>query len=176
MLEPARIPTVKVRNSILIWAVILCAFYIVFLMLMKYTGLLQITGLRAVNYVALFIVTFMGIKRWIAQTEHFVPFLTVFACTLFTGVASFALFCIFLIFYAESDPLLNDLFHQHAPDTLKSVPSALLLFEGTAVSIVVAFINMQYFRRYEEGEVSAAKKTHTDPHSNTQSNAQSNTH
>jgi hypothetical protein len=160
MLEPARIPTVKVRNSILMWAVICAVFYIVFLMIMKFTGLLQVTGLRAINYVALFVVTFMGIKRWVSQTEHFVPFLTVFVSTLFTGVASFALFCIFLVFYAESDPLLNDLFHQHAPDTLKSIPSALILFEGTAVSIVVAFINMQYFRRYEEGEVSPEKKPH----------------
>jgi hypothetical protein len=160
MLEPARISTVKVRNSILMWAGISAAIYIVFLLIMKFTGLLHITGLRTVNYLVLFLVCFMGIKRWVTQTEHFVPFLTVFITTLFTGLLSFALFCIFLIFYSQFDTNLTNLFREHAPETLRSVPSAVIVFEGAAVSLVIAFINMQYFRRYEEGEVSPEKKPH----------------
>jgi hypothetical protein len=162
MLEPARIPLPKVRKSIATWAAICCAIYIVFLFIMKFAGLMEVTGLRVVNYLVLFLVSFFGIKKWVSQTEHFVPFLTVFLTTLFTGIFSFALFCIFLIIYGGFDPNLTDLFHKVAPDTLKGVPSAIILFEGSAVSIIVAFINMQYFRRYEEGEVSPEKKHSVD--------------
>jgi hypothetical protein len=159
MLEPAKISIVKVRNSVILWAAICCAFYIVFLLVMKGFGLVHLTGLRVVNYFVLFLVTFIGIKRWVTQTEHYVPFLTVFITALATGALSFGLFCVFLIYYSQFDPQLTELFHKHAPNTLSSVPAALILFEGAAVSIVIAFINMQYFRRYEEGEVSPTRKS-----------------
>src|ERR1041384_5841378 len=146
MLEPARIPVTKVRNSILKWGAMCCAIYIVFMLLMQAFNLLEVTGLRAVNYLVLFIVCFAGIKRWVSQSEHFVPFLTVFTTALLTGVFSFALFSIFLMIYAGFNPTLNDLFNKHAPDTLRSITSVLILIEGAAVSIIVAFINMQYFR------------------------------
>ena len=164
MLEPARIPMPKVRRSIVMWGALCCLFYIVFLFIMKFAGLMEVTGLRAVNYLFLFFVCFIGIKKWVSQTEHYVPFLTVFLTALLTGVFSFLLFCIFLMIYSRFDPELTDLFHRHAPDTLRSVPSALILFEGSAVSIITAFINMQYFRRYEEGEVSPEKKHSVDKH------------
>src|SRR5688572_29334827 len=145
MLEPARIPLPKVRKSILIWGLLCCLAYIVLLFIMKVAGLLPVTGLRTLNYAVLFIVCFAGIKRWVSQTEHFVPFLTVFLTSFLTGVFSFVLFCIFLMFYSSYDTELSDLFRTHAPDALRSVPSAVVLFEGSAVSIIVAFINMQYF-------------------------------
>src|SRR5687768_13551767 len=103
MLEPARIPLAKVRKSIVIWALLCCLAYIVFLFIMKAAGLMDVTGLRVVNYLFLFFVCFFGIKRWVNQTEHFVPFLTVFLTAFFTGVLSFVLFCIFLMFYARFD-------------------------------------------------------------------------
>jgi hypothetical protein len=160
MLEPARIPLPKVRKSILLWGLLCCAAYVVLLFIMKAAGLLHVTGLRTLNYAILFIVSFVGIKRWVAQTEHYVPFLTVFLTSFLTGVFSFVLFCLFLIFYSGHDVELNELFRSHAPPGFHSVPSAVVLFEGSGVSIIVAFINMQYFRRYEEGEVSPENKHH----------------
>jgi hypothetical protein len=165
MLEPARIPTVKVRNSILMWGALCAVCYIVFLMIMKMAGLLNVTGLRAVNYIILFLVCFFGIRKWVFKTEHYVPFLTVFITSLFTGLVSFALFCIFLILYSQYDTELTNLFRESAPTGFRAVPSTVVIFEGAAVSLVVAFINMQYFRRYEEGEVSPPHKSTTNtPH------------
>src|SRR5437762_14204993 len=100
MLEPAKIPLTQVRNSIVKFAAICCAFYIIFLILMQALNLLQVTGLRVVNYAVLFLVCFVGIKRWVTTSEHFVPFLTVFVTSLFTGVLSFVFFCVFLYVYA----------------------------------------------------------------------------
>jgi hypothetical protein len=157
MLEAARIPLPKVRKSILLWAAVCCLFYMGFMLLMRALNLLEVTGLRAVNYLVLFIVCFMGIKKWVTTSEHYVPFLTVFLTTFLTGIFSFVFFCLFLILYAQFDPSLTDLFNRHAPDTLRAIPSVIILFEGSAISIVIAFITMQYFRRYEEGEVSAKK-------------------
>ena len=144
------------------WGALCCLIYIVILFVMKVAGLLEITGLRVVNYLALFAVCFLGIKGWVNKTEHFVPFLTVFLTAFLTGIFSFVLFSIFLMVYARFDTNLMDLFNQHAPDALRSVPSAIILFEGSAVSIIIAFINMQYFRRFEEGEVSPEKKHSVD--------------
>jgi hypothetical protein len=158
MLEPAKIPVTKVRNSVIAWAGICCAFYIVFLLLMQALNLMHITGLRVVNYAALFVVCFAGIRRWVYRSGHFVPFLTVFMTALATGVLSFVFFCIFLLIYSGFNSDLNDLFNTHAPDALRAIPSVIILFEGAAVSIVVAFINMQYFRRFEEGESSPERK------------------
>jgi hypothetical protein len=160
MLEPAKIPVTKVRNSIVVFAAISCGFYILFLLLMQAFDLMHVTGLRVVNYLFLFAVCFAGIRRWIYQSEHFVPFLTVFTTCLVTGVLSFIMFGLFLMIYSGFNTELNDLFNRHAPDALRSVPTAMVLFEGTAVSIIVAFINMQYFRRYEEGEASPERKHH----------------
>lgn len=162
MLEPARIPMPKVRRSIIVWGAVCALLYIVFFFIMKLAGLMEITGLRVVNYFMLFFVCFFGIKKWVSQTEHFIPFLTVFLTALFTGIFSFLIFSVFLMIYSRFDPNLTDLFHRHAPDTLRAVPSAIILFEGSAVSIITAFINMQYFRRYEEGEVSPEKKHSVD--------------
>ena len=162
MLEPAKIPLPKVRKSILIWGLLCCLGYVVLLLIMKVAGLMHITGLRTLNYAVLFIVCFVGIKRWVTQTEHYVPFLTVFLTSFLTGVFSFVVFCVFLMFYTAYDTELMDLFRTHAPAGFRSVPSAVVLFEGSAVSIIVAFINMQYFRRYEEGEVSPEKHPNTD--------------
>ena len=81
----------------MIWAAICAIIYIIFMFIMKGAGLLEITGLRVVNYFVLFLVSFIGIRKWVSQTEHFVPFLTVFLTTLFTGIFSFVLFCIFIM-------------------------------------------------------------------------------
>ena len=62
MLEPARIPLSKVRRSIIVWGVLSCLTYIVFLFVMKAAGLMHVTGLRVINYVLLFFVCFFGIK------------------------------------------------------------------------------------------------------------------
>src|ERR1041385_8692447 len=107
MLEPAKIPLSKVRNSILKFAAISCLFYIVFLLLMQSFNLLHVTGLRIVNYVFLFAVCFFGIKRWVNQSEHYVPFLTVFTTVLFAGTLSYVFFCIFLLIYSSFSPTLN---------------------------------------------------------------------
>jgi hypothetical protein len=154
MLHAAKISLTKMRNSIINFSLTLCILYIGFLLLMKLFGLMHVTELRMFNYVILCLVCIYQIKRWVHKTGAFVPFLQVFFTTLFTGVCSFLLFSAFLFVYTRFDVELNELFVQNTPVTFRLLPTAIILFEGSAASIIVALINLQYFRRYEEGEVS----------------------
>ena len=152
MLHEAKIPFAKVRNSIALYGTISCVLYIAFLLLMKMLNLMHITELRMVNYVILCLVCLFQIKRWVTKTGAYVPFLQVYLTALGTGIFSFALFSIFLFFYSRYDIELNELFIQNSGETLRTFPTVVVFFEGSAISIIVAFINLQYFRRFEEGE------------------------
>jgi hypothetical protein len=140
--------------------VISAAFYIIYFLVMKALGLTHITALRAVNYLMLFAVCFYGIKKWVSQTGHFIPFLTVFATTFFTGIFSFLLFSVFLLYYSQFDSSFTQMMTSYVPAIFREIPSLIIFCEGAAVSIIIGFINMQYFRRYEEGEVSPEKEMH----------------
>jgi hypothetical protein len=159
MIERARTPIAKVRNSILRFGVICSVFYIIYFLLMRAFGLTHITALRAVNYLVLFAVCFYGIKKWVSKTKAYVPFLTVFGITFFSGLFSFLLFSIFLFFYMRFDTSFNEVVSEYVPSIFRDYPSVLVFFEGSAISIIVGFINMQYFRRYEEGEVELKKES-----------------
>ena len=159
MLHEAKISFVKMRNSILSYGFISSLLYIVFLLLMKVAGLIHVTELRMINYVILCLVIIYQIKRWVFKTGAYVPFLQVFFTALFTGITSFVFFSVFLFLFTRLDPEFNALFIQHTPQAFLFFPTITILCEGAAVSIIVAFINLQYFRRYEEGEVSPEKKS-----------------
>ena len=154
MLHAAKISLTKMRNSILTYGFISCLFYIGFLLLMKMLNLMHITELRMVNYVILCLICMYQIKRWVFKTGAYVPFLQVFCTALFTGICSFAFFSAFLFVYTRFDNDLNELFIQNTNTFLSSLPTVIVFLEGSAISIIVALINLQYFRRYEEGEVS----------------------
>lgn len=158
MLHAAKISFTKMRNSILTHALISCLFYIGFLLLMKMLHLMHITELRMVNYVILCLVCMYQIKKWVMKTGAYIPFLQVFLTALFTGIASFVFFSTFLYIYTRFDVELNELFVNNTHEVFSSLPTIVVFFEGTAVSIIVALINLQYFRRYEEGEVSPKKE------------------
>jgi hypothetical protein len=149
------------RGSILNYSITCCVLYIAFLLLMKMLNLMHITELRFFNYVLLCVVCIYQIKRWVNKTGAFVPFLQVFFTALFTGIGSFLFFSAFLFVYTKFDTQLNELFVQNTPAPFRFLPSVLILFEGSAASIIVALINLQYFRRYEEGEVSPKRKVVT---------------
>ncbi|MBA3665721.1 MAG: hypothetical protein H0W61_16180 [Bacteroidetes bacterium] len=148
------LPIGKVAKFVLIHGGISCAFYIVFMLLMKLVGLLEVTELRMVNYVILCLVCLYEIRKWVKRRESYVPFLQVFCTAFFTGLWSFFLFSVFLFVYAKFDHQLNTLFAQQPMVLFNNVPSVMIFFEGSAVSIIVALINLQYFRRFEEGETS----------------------
>jgi len=150
--KSANISLSQMRNSILIYGTVCCIIYIAFLLLMKLFGLMRVTELRFVNYLILCLVCLYQIKHWIKQTGAFVPFLQVLGTVLFTGIWSFILFSVFLFVYTKYDQELSELFVRKTMGTFPAVPSIVILFEGAGASIIVAFINMQYFRRYEEGE------------------------
>jgi hypothetical protein len=150
MLSAAKISFAKMRNSIFGHAFGACMLYIVFLFSMKALNLMHVTELRMVNYVLLCFVCFYQLKRWVRQTSGYIPFLQVFITAFFTGVISFLFFGAFLFLYTRADAELNELFVQHTPAAFRFLPAFVIVSEGTAMSIVVALINMQYFRRYEE--------------------------
>src|SRR5688572_20244900 len=103
MLTAAKISLTKMRNSILGYGLIACFLYVVFLLLMKIFNLLHITELRMINYVILCFVCLYQIKKWVSETESFVPFLQVFCTAFFTGVCSFIFFSLFLFIYTRFD-------------------------------------------------------------------------
>ncbi|MCW3076751.1 MAG: hypothetical protein JWO32_1360 [Bacteroidetes bacterium] len=146
------LPMSKITKSVMIHGGISCVLYIVFMLIMKLVGLLEVTELRMVNYVILCLVCLYEIRKWIKRREAYVPFLQVFATAFFTGLWSFFLFSVFLFIYSRFDFQLNELFMKHPMGVFKNVPSIMIFFEGSAASIIVGLITMQYFRRYEEGE------------------------
>jgi hypothetical protein len=145
----------RMRTSVLVYGTVCCALYIVFLLLMKMAGLMHVTELRMVNYVILCLVGFYQIRKMVKQSHSYVPFLGVFATVLFTGLWSFFLFSVFLYAYTRFDIALSELFVKSTHGYFPQMPSVIIFFEGTAASIIVGFINMQYFRRFEEGEEKA---------------------
>ena len=157
--KPGRIPSSQVRMSIFMYGIACCIMYIGFLLLMKAFHLMEVTQLRAVNYVILFFACMHQIKRLINKNGTYVPFLQVFGASFFTGIWSFVLFTIFLHIYSGYDAQLAELFIKHAAPYSENIPAVVVAFEGSAISIIVAFINMQYFRRYEEGEATPVKKS-----------------
>jgi len=148
------LPLSKVTKSVLTYGSISCVFYILFMLIMKVAGFLEVTELRMVNYVILCLVCLYEIRKWVKNRETYVPFLQVFGTAFFTGLWSFFLFSVFLFVYSKFDAQLSALFAQQHVALFHNVPSILIFFEGSAVSIIVALINLQYFRRYEEGEES----------------------
>jgi hypothetical protein len=142
----------KMRNAALLYGTICCGLYISFLFLMKMMGLIMVTELRFVNYLILCLVGMYQISHWIKQTGAPVPFLQVLISVLCTGVWSFMLFSLFLYIYNRYDLEFAELFVKETRGVFPAMPSIVILFEGSAMSIIAAFINMQYFRRYEEGE------------------------
>lgn len=152
MLHAAKISLTEMRNSILGYGLITSILYIAFMLSMKMLNLLHLTELRFINYAILCLVCMYQIKHWINKTGAFVPFLQVFFTALFTGIVSSAFFSIFLFIYARFDSDMSELFIQHTRGMFGHWAAMIILFEGTAVSIIIALINVQYFRRFEEGE------------------------
>ncbi|MGZ3900581.1 MAG: hypothetical protein ACXVP4_10545, partial [Bacteroidia bacterium] len=148
------LPLRKVTKSVLIYGGISCVFYIIFMLIMKLAGFLEVTELRMVNYVILCLVCLYEIRKWVKNRETYVPFLQVFGTAFFTGLWSFFLFSVFLFIYSKFDSQLSALFAQQRMVVFNNMPSIMIFFEGSAVSIIVALINLQYFRRFEEGEAS----------------------
>ena len=153
-MKPANIPYSKIKKSILVYSIINCLCYIIFLMLFKFFSLLHIWGLRMINYAILGVISLYQVKHWIKEYKGYVRFLKVFATVLVTGVFSFALFAAFIFVYSWFDPYLNELYVTHSVGQIRLIPSVVIFFEGTGGSIVVALIAMIYASRYEDGEVS----------------------
>ena len=148
---PARIPDSKIRTGIFLIGSICGVAYIAFFLVMKALGLMHVTELRVFNYVILLGATFLMIRKWVVDSHHYVPFLRVVAATFFTGLWSFIVFGAFLLFYSMYDEELLRLFLQKTGGSFDTWPSIVVLFEGAGVSIITAFLLMQYFRKYEDG-------------------------
>jgi hypothetical protein len=151
-LEPANIPFSRLVPSILLFAAIACVEYILLLVLMQQLGLVQIVELRMINYVLLSLTTIYEVKRLMKQNGGYFRFLKVLMITMLTGSVSFALFSLYLFAYSYFDKAFFEMLQKHSPGAIRSIPALIVLFEGIGVSVIVGFINMQYFLRYETPE------------------------
>jgi hypothetical protein len=155
MLKAARITLFKVRKQILLFAVMDLLFYIGFMMLVKYTGLLNVTGLRTINYVFLTVTSLILIRRIMKSMNGYIPFLEVLSITFFTGTISFFLFSIFIFFYSFADPYLNSAFIMDTEGMSRLVPPLLVFFEGSGISIIIGLITMIYSEKFSDKETAS---------------------
>lgn len=153
MLRAAKISFNKAKHNIQLFAVINCACYVAFVMVVKYGGLLHITGLRTVNYLMLAFVSIWQIRGLVKRFDGFIPFLEVLCITFSTGTLSFFLFSIFLFGYSFFDPYLNAEFIMDVGDMPRFVPSLLVFFEGSGISIIIGLIVMEYAAKFLKKEV-----------------------
>jgi hypothetical protein len=149
--KPARIPDSKIRTGIFVVGTVCGLSYIGFFLLMSALGLMHVTELRVFNYIVLVGATFLMLRKWIADTHHYIPFLKVVSTAFFTGLWSFIILSVFMYIYSIYNRELYDLFILKTAGTFDSWPQFVVLFEGAGASIVTAFFMMQYFRRYEDG-------------------------
>lgn len=149
--KPAHIPDSKIRTGIFVVGTICGLSYIGFFLLMSALGLMHVTELRVFNYVVLVGATFLMIRKWIAESHHYIPFLKVVSAAFFTGLWSFILLAAFMYVYSLYNRELYELFQLKTGGSFNSWPQFVVLFEGAGASIVTAFFMMQYFRRYEDG-------------------------
>jgi len=143
MLKATRTSFEKAKRNIILFAFINCTAYIVFMLVVKYTGLLHVSGMRTINYAILAIFSIFQIKSLAKQQLHF-PFLEVFSVTIVTGTISFFLFSIFLFFYSFFDPYLNNLYIMDVEKTPRLAPPLLMFFEGSGISVIIGLIAMEY--------------------------------
>ena len=149
--KPAQISDTKFRSGIFYVGTVCGVFYIAFFLIMQSLGLIDITELRVVNYIVLVVATFLLIRKWIAESHHYIPFLKVVAAAFFTGLWSFILLAAFMYFYSLYNREVYELFILKTGGTFPTYPQIVILFEGAGASIVTAFFMMQYFRIYEDG-------------------------
>jgi hypothetical protein len=149
--KPAQIADSKIRTGIFVVGTLCGLSYIGFFLLMSAFGWMHVTELRVFNYVVLVSATFLMIRKWIAESHHYIPFLRVVSAAFFTGLWSFIILAAFLYFYSLFNRELHDLFLLKTAGTFDTWPQFVVLFEGAGASIVTAFFMMQYFRRYEDG-------------------------
>ncbi|MBL7933295.1 MAG: hypothetical protein JNL60_15420 [Bacteroidia bacterium] len=143
MLKTTRTSFQKAKRNIILFALINCACYVVFMLIVKYTNLLHVAGMRTINYAILAILSIVQVKSLAKQEIHF-PFLEVFSVTIVTGTISFFLFSIFLFFYSFFDPYLNNLYIMDIEYTPRLAPPLLMFFEGSGISVIIGLITMEY--------------------------------
>ena len=153
MLKAAKISATTMQRSIFTFAVINCAFYILFALSFKFLNMLHIWGLNMINFFALGVISIFQVHNWIRKTGGYVPFLQAFFTVLFTGSVSFILFAFFILIYSLSDPYFAKLFITHTENTGRLIAPIVVFFEGTGGSIIIGLIASFYAARYEDQEV-----------------------
>lgn len=153
MLKTAKITFARARKNILFFAFLNAFCFIAFMMFVKYFNLLHITGLRTVNYVFLTVFSFVQIKRLMKLGHGYLPFLETLCIPFITGTLSFFFFAVFLFFYSFIDPFLISLFVIDIDYLDRLVPSFLVFFEGSGISIIIGLIMMEYADLLAEKEV-----------------------
>lgn len=155
MTPTTEISASQIKKSVFLTGIGSAVFFIVFFIAMQLLNLIHVTELRLVNYVVLFLAGFYQLKRLFDNGKTRVSYLQGFGTVFFTGIFSYLIFALFLYFYVRLDHQLEMLFWENIPiDPIYSLPLPFItiFFEGSAISIIVALILMQYYRKYEEGE------------------------
>jgi len=150
MLKSAQSSLLKMKKSIVVFAFLNFAVYIVLFFTFRAFGLLHFSGLRMLNYITLGVICCYQVSHWVKQGGGYIPFLESFCTAFFTGTLSYVLFAIFIFLYSLGDPYFAKLYFNEPDGTLKLVPFIIIFFEGSAGSLIIGLITMMYSEQYKE--------------------------
>ena len=153
-MKEAEISILKIKKNILFFAALNFAVYVILFLGFKYFNLLNITGLRMVNYITLTLISLYQIHAITKSKNGYIPFLKSYIITFVTGTLSFMFFSIYIFIYSWLDPLLYELFIMDANGESKIISAMLIFFEGSGGTIIISLIAMFYSGRYQDNEAS----------------------
>jgi hypothetical protein len=134
-----------ISYSFLLALIFVCIFLIA-----KIFNLEAVTELRALNYVFMFPVTYVMLKKYYVAHEYKIDYFKGFALALVTCVLGQLWFSLTFYFYLKIDQGFLHRLVENLPNKVL-YPELSLAFitlsEGIAISVIVALALMQYFKR-----------------------------
>jgi hypothetical protein len=138
-------------NHVMKFGLLAMLGYVVIFAIMRIMNLHYIAELRAVNYLIYFIIAFIAIKTFKAESNDRMSYLEGYLTGLFVAKVSFAFFALLMYVYLKFlDREFLFYLIEYSPMGIKLTPlsaALLIFFEGQAVGIVTPLILMQYFKK-----------------------------
>jgi hypothetical protein len=140
------------KRIIVTHGIIAAVSYVVFFFIMRAFGLLEVTELRFVNYAIFGIVSYFALSE---LRKHFsLNYFQDLGASFLVGIVSFFFLSLFIYFYLHIDISFANYLKVYAADghSSPSELSIILFFEGSAMSAIVSFCVMQYFKKFMDKE------------------------
>jgi hypothetical protein len=125
-----------------------------YFVLMKYANLIEVLGLRALNFFILLGGIIMALNKYRKSNDNNVPYLEGFGLGLLTTAVALIIFSSFIGIYLSFHPAFMNYIKEHALMGAYLNPSSAalaILVEGCISGLIISFSCMQYFKRFVNG-------------------------